>query len=370
MTRECEAIADQVLNADGYADIFGSPEHSGVTADDIQRTYRRLSRLVHPDICASTDPTKATEAFRRLTALRDRAHAALTKSPSTSGTRVSMRSRQYRHDIGDLLVKGAVGRIYEATSSLAGSDTEQASVLKIATSPRDNDLLEQERRALKILRGGTDDTFHPYIPALLDSFRHRDDGNAHTANVISRLDGFYTLEDVRRIYSRGVHPLDMAWMWRRLLVAVGYAHQSGIVHGAVLPDNVMVHPELHGLVLIDWCYSREVDEHGAIAPVKLVQPAYRHWYPNEVTAKQPPDPSTDIYLAARTTVYLLGGDAANKTMPTTVPRNIRAFLRGCMLENQRKRPQDAWGLLNEFDELLERLGEPYYPRRFRTFTMP
>ena len=31
-------------------------------------------------------------------------------------------------------------------------------------------------------------------------------------------------------------------MWRRLLVAVGAAHRAGVIHGAVLPEHVMIHP--------------------------------------------------------------------------------------------------------------------------------
>ena len=30
----------------------------------------------------------------------------------------------------------------------------------------------------------------------------------------------------------------------------------------------------------------------------------------------------------------------------------------------------AWALLAEFDELLQAMGQPYYPRRFRSFVMP
>ena len=57
------------------------------------------------------------------------------------------------------------------------------------------------------------------------------------------------------IASGGVDPRDAAWMWRRLLVALGFAHRAGVLHGAVLPEHVLIHPGEHGLVLVDWCYS-------------------------------------------------------------------------------------------------------------------
>jgi len=49
------------------------------------------------------------------------------------------------------------------------------------------------------------------------------------------------------------------------------------------------------------------------------------------------------------------------------PARLAAFAAGCMLANPSRRPQDAWRLLAELDELLERL---YGPRTFRPFALP
>jgi hypothetical protein len=45
---------------------------------------------------------------------------------------------------------------------------------------------------------------------------------------------------------------------------------------------------------------------------------------------------------------------------------LRAFLRGCTLAAEARRPHDAWRLLAELDDLLERL---YGPRAFRPFPL-
>jgi hypothetical protein len=50
-----------------------------------------------------------------------------------------------------------------------------------------------------------------------------------------------------------------------------------------------------------------------------------------------------------------------------MPKPLGAFTRGCQIANPARRPQDAWQLLAELDDLLERL---YGPRKFRPFAIP
>jgi hypothetical protein len=63
-------------------------------------------------------------------------------------------------------------------------------------------------------------------------------------------------------------------------------------------------------------------------------------------------------MAARCMTWLMGDRA---------PRELRAFADGCRLPALHARPDDAWRLLGELDEVLERL---YGPRTFRPFAMP
>lgn len=53
-------------------------------------------------------------------------------------------------------------------------------------------------------------------------------------------------------------------------------------------------------------------------------------------------------------------------MADRIPKPLAMFARGCMLA-PRRRPADAWALLGELDELLDRL---YGPRTFRPFVVP
>ncbi len=53
-------------------------------------------------------------------------------------------------------------------------------------------------------------------------------------------------------------------------------------------------------------------------------------------------------------------------MPEAVPAPLQRFLQTCLLESARMRPDDAWKLTDELDELLGRL---YGPPKFHALTM-
>jgi hypothetical protein len=54
-------------------------------------------------------------------------------------------------------------------------------------------------------------------------------------------------------------------------------------------------------------------------------------------------------------------------MRDRVPPALRRFAEGCRFAAPRMRPDDAWRLLTELDDLLRAL---YGPRRFRPFAVP
>jgi hypothetical protein len=87
--------------------------------------------------------------------------------------------------------------------------------------------------------------------------------------------------------------------------------------------------------------------------VPAMVPRYVDWYPPEVHKRQAPGPGTDIAMAARSMIALMGEHA---------PAALVAFAKGCTLPSLQARPDDAWQLLAELDDVLERL---YGARKFR-----
>jgi hypothetical protein len=307
-----EAIA-LIETARGPGDLFGS---------DGADAYRRLARLTHPD--SHPGGSRAASAF----------------------TRLAMLWQQHRDSRGLPVARGDIGNLYQAGPSL----------LKVPRDPADNDLMRAETLALATLRARVERPLAAYFPEPVRAERQRDPGSGaeRWANVIGRLAGFRSLAEVRAACPSGIDPRDAAWMWRRVLVAVGAAHRAGLIHGAVLPEHVMIHPAEHGLVLVDWCYSCRAPGGRVLAVVER----YQDWYPPEILAGRAAGPDLDIWLATRCMTELVG---------PLMPPLMAAFARGCLLASPRRRPADAWALLAEFDELLGRL---YGPRRFRPFAMP
>jgi hypothetical protein len=314
MSTVAEAIG-LIEAACGPDDLFG-PADAG-------RRYRRLARLTHPDACPA-DP-RAAAAFARLARLW----------------------QEYQSDAGRgvLIARGDLANLYQTARGL----------LKIARDPADNDLMDREARALTELQRAAEPRLAPYFPRLAEIRRLRDprSGAERRGNVITMLDGFCSLAEVRAAFPGGLDPRDAAWMWRRLLVALGAAQRAGVVHGAVLDEHVMVHPGEHGLVLVDWCYSVPPG-----MPLTAIVGRHRDRYPPDILGRGPAGPDTDIWLATVCMTGLIGG---------LMPAPLAAFGRGCMLAHPHRRPDDAWALLAELDELLGRL---YGPRTFRPFAIP
>ncbi|WP_250007115.1 molecular chaperone DnaJ [Actinoplanes sp. M2I2] len=274
-----------------------------------EAAYRSYAKVVHPDAVTGAQRATATEAFAKLSRL--------------------YRERSRRVAVGDVadLVTG-----------------DRGTLVKIPRDPADSDLMEAEADALRRLWDQGDPKYRPYAPMLVESYRHEDDERKRRrVNVLQRLDGFVPLSEVGKR-----DPRDVAWIWRRLLVGLGWAHRADVVHGAVLEEHVLIHPEQHGVALVDWCYSG--------TRVKAIVARRRDAYPPEVVNDKTAGPATDIYMATGLMTRLMEDP----------PRRLRRFADGCAYDKPRMRPQDAWRLLDELDEVLHSL---YGPRTFRPFTI-
>lgn len=234
--------------------------------------------------------------------------------------------------------------LWEATT-----DDGLTAVVKRA-KPGWDDAVADEALYLARLLSETDEKYHPYLPPMLESFAH--DGTWVT--TFRRLEGFYTLLQVHDAYPNGIDPRDMAWMMRRLLTAISLPFRAGLRHCHVTPDRILIQPEQHGLVLMEWTNACERD---GVAPANDLTGRWEKWVH---THGHP-----DLSMASQTMAWLLGGPAGNPVagVPDTVPRQIRTVLTAGAQTSAEVDPVDV---LRHFDTALEVL---YGKRKFRPFSM-
>jgi hypothetical protein len=140
------------------------------------------------------------------------------------------------------------------------------------------------------------------------------------------------------------------------LEALGWVHRNGWLHGAVLPPHLLFHPDTHGLQLIGWIHAQPIG-----SPLKWVARRYKAWYPPECQQRKPATPATDIYLAAKTMVWLAGGNPNAHQPPQNLPDSMIRLVQRCLSARQSARPPDAWALHEQFRELLL---DTYGPAKF------
>lgn len=345
---ELDLLAERLDKATSYTDIF-------TDADTVKDEYRLLVRLLHPDNHVEADKPRAEAAFHKLSVFKAEA-LQMAQEGRWGEQRViaTIRSKRAVHEVMRKLGSDEMAAFFRAVTKT--DDETQATVLKVALKAKDNNLFAQEAKALKKLHSEVH-MLSRHFPYLVDTFLHSE--GRRRANVTPAYDGFYTLAEIRKAFPTGLDPIHGAWMFRRLLMALGYAHDQGLVHCAVLPGHVLIGAPDHAVVLIDWCYSQVIDAESKTNSIKVV-PMYKHLYAPEIIKGETPSAATDLYMAANLMLWL---------MPVA-PKPFRAFFKGCTLTKQRMRPQSAWLLLEEFDQLLKEIGEPFYPKRWVEFAVP
>jgi serine/threonine protein kinase len=345
-------LITQLLSATHPEDIFGDKPNM------LAKAYRDLAAQIHPDVCKEKG---GEEAFKKLGELREEAEKKIERG--TYGNRnafkeVVITTKKESYTIDARLTSGDICEIY-TTKNRAGKSV----IIKVPRSPSNNDLMKNEAEKLKWLQEeartrNLDANIH--VIKLLDSFELDQKSQRKQVNVLEPLDGFYTLEEVRTVYPHGIDVRDAAWMWRRLLTGLLIPQQADLIHGAIVPSNVLISPADHNGKIVDWCYAVKTG-----MPLKAMSTKYTDFYPPEVFEKKPLNTSTDIYMAAMCFLYLIGGNPKTKLVPAGIHFRITGLIRACLL-GPRSRMDSVMEVYDDFGEVLKKL----YGIKFRAFSMP
>lgn len=229
-------------------------------------------------------------------------------------------------------------------------------VIKVANTTASNHLLHNEARAIDELHRNPVPQWK-HLPLLMDRFSARQ----RLGLVYRRFSGS-TLTEVRRhrLHRGGVDQRHMVWILDRILSCLGYAHRCGLVHGALIPENVLIQPALHNVIIDGW---------GTSVLKPAVSGERGAFYSQEYSAPESVaghvGPWSDIYSLGKLMIWLVGGDPLTKRTPEDVEPTIANLLRRMTDEDIYKRPQDAWDL----HEAQNRVKDALWPRKFLHFDM-
>ncbi len=369
MTNTIEVVRTKISSAATFAEVFGtlppgSPEDQ---ARALKRQYRYLAKLVHPDQATPAQRALATVVFDELSKFYASAEHAfehgLYDRPLGSGTRST-----------ETVTLSAGSRVYTIAaepvttgdfSNIHFGKDEQGNgiVAKVARDPTYNQYLVHEAMFLKrVGEQPSQKSLIGLVPGYLDSLILTEPGNEQFRVTIYRQTlGQVSLTQVRERHQSGLAPEDAMWIARRVIAQTLAATMMNVVHGAIVPDHVLIHPLRREPLHIGWAHAvLEPDKHGR--RITMVIDRWRDWYPKEVFARTVPNHQTDLYMAGKTILYLLGGDVVRNRFPNHIPPDVAQLIGRLLEENPAQRPRDGLTFMRELTTAAHRhWGKTYRP---------
>ncbi|HLD00704.1 MAG TPA: protein kinase [Candidatus Nanoarchaeia archaeon] len=297
----------------------------------IDAAYKALMKQYHPDI-NQDDSKGSSDIARQLNEARTTLLNPNLRSKYDSSRNILNKGGNpiingYR--FLEKIAEGGFGPTFKAEHVESGLPV----CVKVGhqISPQHEQVLRDEARAIWDLR-------HYGIPVMRDMFKTDDQG---LFLVMSYIPG-PTLEKVVQKAGNGLDPEHVAWITERTLNVLMYLHYHGVVHGDVKPQNIIIQPEKHELVLVDYGLS-------AIRPeAKAGSKGHTELFSSPEQLKGLTIlPQSDFYSLAMTMIYALGGDMNTKRVPESTPNPMCNFIARCLVRDVLSRPD--WNSENLFE---------------------
>lgn len=370
-------IVAVLSSATTFTAVFGTLG-TGTTDEQLvrlRRQFKYLVKLVHPDLVQEADKSAATEAFKLLHRLHEQAVEAVRRgtyatSFSTSGTTSPSTPTPFiiRSGAGTYRLEPDACWVGDFSHSYRGLHLESGGncVVKIAKHPTSNARLEREAAILDRFHGAKAVSvlrrLGPFIPHPRETFLVAGgDGRRFRALAIAETPGYRSVTDILKAFPSGLDPRDAAWIARRTLGQALTARLAGVIHGAIVPDHILVHPVTHDPLYLGWLHAVEPGQR-----IRIIIDCWRGYYPPEVWDKQTPDHRTDLYMAGKTMIALFNGDPQRNTLPRSLPTPIIDVITSCVASSPSRRPSDGRAVLDG----LTRAIRDAWGRAYRRLDMP
>lgn len=210
--------------------------------------YKTYSMLIHPDRCSLPD---ASIAMAKLNEFKDKLE---------NGQRLTDDAGEVTYFTNKVLFKG------------------EADLLTRSLNNYNN---------LRLLRDSNSLHFQKYMPIHL-----------------SMKDGVLQADLEKRAIPLTEMLLDQKhvnWVLSRLLEYCSWLEEVGYVHGGINPESVFIIPENHGLQVCSFYHMAKTGN-----KAKTISGRYKNWYPSSLFREKTAEATTDIELAKKTAIYLMG----------------------------------------------------------------
>lgn len=268
--------------------------------------------------------------------------------------------------LDNCLAHGDISDVY--TGQRARWPTELV-ILKLLRDPRHTALFENEWEMLQALQRSDapgSDTFTLLIPQPVIHGEITGGERAGTrASLFRWTSGFHhTFDEVLRAYPQGIPPIASIWIWRRILEVLSFIHNSGIVHGAVLPSHLLVQENEHGVRLVGYSAAGPVGE-----KLRVISRGHEAFYPKSVQSTSILTAQLDLTMSARCMIAMLGGDPGSGSLPAAIPAPLAHLVREIALAHPTRSSagKDAWSIREELGVIA---GDVFGPPRFVPIVMP
>ncbi len=218
------------------------------------------------------------------------------------------------YEVLSKLGSGGFATTYRGRHRLLGTEA----CLKVSNSPVDQGLFLKEARVLW-------DLHHPSLPTLRDVFPLAD---GRLVLVMRYVEGD-TLDRLAPI-----SPAQATRVLGRLLKALRVLHHRGLVHNDIKPPNILLEPDRHGVVLVDFGICSVKPDSTSQAPG--FTPLFTA---PEVREGWPPLPESDLYSLGVSLLWSLGADVEKRILPEAAPEALLSLLVQLSRPEPERRPR-------------------------------
>lgn len=282
----------------------------------IKAAYQALIKKYHPDHGGNEEKTKEINAAYAILSDSDKKKKFDKESQNKKGTFIGS------YKVLESIAEGGFGATYKGEHTL----TKDPVCIKHCSmvSPDHDAILIQEMKSIWDLR-------HYALPVMRD-LQRLDDGSL--ALIMSYIPG-YTLEQIVEKVGK-IDPETTAWITERILNALLYLHHHGVIHGDIKPQNVIIQPETHSVVLVD--FGLAMVKPGSSAKSVGYTPVFAS--PEQIKGKALL-PASDYFSVGMLMVYALNGGKRmdSKQVPVSVPDPMVSFISKITKEDILSRPQ-------------------------------